>query len=116
MFGADQIGNDDGCVKGQGPDGIMRKPCHAFGDKWGCVKMRHRREPVAIDRLRVRSANLVMFRRRYPKDVNYVVASDVSRTYRRSFDETEARFVELDGLIEALKTVRKDGTRAYGAR
>ena len=75
-------------------------------------------EPVAIEGQVSASefdpANLMMFRQRYPKGVNYVVTSDVSRTYRRSVDETEARFVGLDGLIEALNppTVRKDGTRA----
>jgi predicted AAA+ superfamily ATPase len=78
----------------------------------------HRREPVAIECKWSASdfdpTNLVMFRRRYPKGVNYVVASDVSRAYRRSFDDTEVRFVGLDGLIEALNesTARKDGDRA----
>jgi len=43
------------------------------------------------------------FRRQYPHGENLVVATDIDRTFRRSFAEMDVTFVNLDNLIEALQ-------------
>lgn len=42
------------------------------------------------------------FRRQYEKGKTYVVATDVDRTYRRSYAEAEVTFTNLNRLIKAL--------------
>lgn len=42
------------------------------------------------------------FRRQYSRGKTFVVATDVDRTYRRSFGDTEVTCVNLEGLIKAL--------------
>jgi hypothetical protein len=42
------------------------------------------------------------FRRQYSRGKTFVVATDVDRTYRRSFGDVEITFVNLEGLIKAL--------------
>jgi predicted AAA+ superfamily ATPase len=47
-------------------------------------------------------AALAAFRRLYPDGPNFVVATDVDASYRRSYDGFEAEFVSLDRLVERL--------------
>ena len=46
--------------------------------------------------------NLKAFRRRYPGGRNLVTAADVDRSFTRSFDYLEVKFVSLAGLIREL--------------
>jgi len=55
------------------------------------------------------SSGVKAFRRQYPKGNTYVVASDVERSYRRSYDGTEVRFVGLAGLMKALAPLMARG-------
>jgi len=49
------------------------------------------------------STNVKIFRRHYPKGLNFVVASDVERSYSRSYDDVMVKFIKLGDLIkEAL--------------
>jgi predicted AAA+ superfamily ATPase len=47
-------------------------------------------------------ANVKIFRRLYPKGLNFVVASDVKRSYSRNYDDVIVKFVDLEGLIKGL--------------
>ncbi len=47
-------------------------------------------------------ANLLIFRRQYPRGKSYVVAQDVRRGFRRSYRGLEAQFVDLEGLMKGL--------------
>jgi predicted AAA+ superfamily ATPase len=47
-------------------------------------------------------ANLKVFRRIYPKGLNFVVASDIRRAYSRSYGGIMVRFVNLDGLVKDM--------------
>jgi predicted AAA+ superfamily ATPase len=49
-------------------------------------------------------ASMQSFRRRYPSGPNFVVASDVSREWSRTFDGIHVRSVSLSGLIDARAT------------
>jgi predicted AAA+ superfamily ATPase len=46
--------------------------------------------------------NLKIFRRHYPKGLNFVVVSDVKRSYSRSYDDVMVKFVNLEDLIKEL--------------
>jgi hypothetical protein len=46
---------------------------------------------------------LLAFRRKYPSGANYVVASDVSRSWTRTYDDVAVRFVSLKGLVGNLR-------------
>lgn len=46
--------------------------------------------------------NLKIFRRLYPKGFNFVVVSDVKRSYSRSYDDVMVRFVNLEDLIKEM--------------
>lgn len=46
-------------------------------------------------------SSLLAFRRRYPQGSNFVVATDVPRTWSRRYDDIDVRFVSLRGLIGA---------------
>jgi hypothetical protein len=48
-------------------------------------------------------ASLLAFRRRYPAGANYVVASDISRSWTRRYGAVAVRFVALRGLVEGLQ-------------
>jgi predicted AAA+ superfamily ATPase len=48
------------------------------------------------------SANIKIFRRYYPKGLNFVVATDVKRSYSRSYDDVMVKFVNLEDLIKEL--------------
>ncbi len=47
-------------------------------------------------------ANLIIFRRRYPRGLNFVVAQDAGRSFRREYGGVEVQFVSLEGLMKAL--------------
>lgn len=51
------------------------------------------------------SGNLNIFRKRYPKGKNYVVAADVDRDFERDYKGASVLFVSLNGLIERLRLV-----------
>lgn len=53
------------------------------------------------------SRNLNLFRKRYPKGNNYVVAADVDRDFERDDKGLSVLFVSLNGLIERLRLVLK---------
>ena len=46
--------------------------------------------------------NIRIFRKRYPRGANIIVAQDIERSYSRSIAGLEFSFVNLDGLIEKL--------------
>jgi len=47
-------------------------------------------------------SNVKIFRRLYPKGNNFVVVSDVKRSYSRNYDDVMVKFVNLEGLIKDL--------------
>lgn len=47
-------------------------------------------------------SNLKIFRGHYPKGENFVVATDVDRSYQRDYDGIKVSFVSLQGLLESL--------------
>jgi uncharacterized protein len=47
--------------------------------------------------------NLKVFRRHYPLGDNFVVASDVQRSYSRKYGDLTVRFTDVDGLVTALR-------------
>ncbi|MDI6809103.1 MAG: DUF4143 domain-containing protein [Candidatus Eisenbacteria bacterium] len=49
------------------------------------------------------SRNLQAFRRQYPIGPNYVVANDVTRSYRKKCGDIEVQFVGLSGLVANLE-------------
>ncbi|MFA4920116.1 MAG: DUF4143 domain-containing protein [Thermodesulfovibrionales bacterium] len=50
------------------------------------------------------STNVKIFRRHYPKGLNFVVASDVERSYSRSYDDVMVKFIKLENLIKEVAT------------
>jgi len=70
------------------------------------VLSQRRQPPIAIEckwsASDFHSSGVEAFRRQYGKGNTYVVATDVDRSYRRSYGGTEVRFVGLAGLIKAL--------------
>jgi hypothetical protein len=46
--------------------------------------------------------NAKIFRGLYPKGSNFVVASDVKRSYSRSYDDITVRFVNIEDLIKEM--------------
>lgn len=50
------------------------------------------------------STNVKIFRRHYPKGLNFVVASDVERSYFRSYDDVMVKFIKLEDLIKEVAT------------
>ncbi len=49
--------------------------------------------------------NLKIFRRRYPKGKNYVVAADIDHKHERNFDGISVSFVSLEMLIGTLSSM-----------
>jgi len=47
-------------------------------------------------------SNVKAFRRHYSRGKTFIVATDVDRSYRRSFGDREVTFVNLEGLLNAL--------------
>ena len=47
-------------------------------------------------------ANLKSFRRQYPEGDIFVVASDVGRSFHRTYDDVVVRYVSLQDLISVL--------------
>ena len=50
------------------------------------------------------STNVKIFRRHYPKGLNFVVASDIERSYSRSYDDVMVKFIKLEDLIKEVAT------------
>lgn len=48
------------------------------------------------------AANIKAFRRQYPKGSNFVVASDVKRTFSKHYDSVPVKFLSLASLIKAI--------------
>ena len=73
------------------------------------VIARRGRSPVALECKWSASdfdaTNVKAFRRQYSRGKTFIVAADVDRPYRRSYDDIEVIFVNLAGLIQELKTV-----------
>lgn len=46
--------------------------------------------------------NLKAFRRQYPEGDNFVAASDVDRSFHRTYDDIAVKFVSLQDMIEAI--------------
>ncbi len=65
-----------------------------------------REEPVAIECKwsadEFDSRGLLAFRRQYPLGKNYVVAADVTRSFRRKYNEVSIQFVNLSSLLDRL--------------
>jgi len=57
------------------------------------------------------SSGVEAFRRQYKKGNTYVVASDVESSYRRSYGDSEVRFVSLSGLMKMLAPLMRRGKR-----
>lgn len=74
------------------------------------VIARRGRSPVALECKWSASdfdaTNVRAFRRQYSRGKTFIVAADVDRPYRRSYDDIEVIFVNLAGLIQELKTVK----------
>ncbi len=47
-------------------------------------------------------SGLKAFRRQYPQGDNFVVASDVDRTFARTYEQVKVRYVSLQGLLAKL--------------
>ncbi len=65
-----------------------------------------REEPLAIECKwsadEFDSRGLLAFRRQYPPGKNYVVAADVTRSFRRKYNEVSIQFVNLSSLLDRL--------------
>lgn len=74
------------------------------------VIARRSRAPIALECKWSASdfdaTNVKAFRRQYGRGKTLVVATDVDRPYRRSYDEIEVTFVDLAGLIQDLKAAK----------
>ena len=46
--------------------------------------------------------NLLIFRRQYPKGRNFVISSDIGKTYTRHYEKVAVAFVGLDDLIKSV--------------
>ena len=89
---------------------LQSRHVHYWRDKRGhevdFVLTPRRGKPLAIECKRSASdfdaANLLAFRRQYPKGENVVVAPDVDRTFQRSYREIIVRFESLRSLTHRL--------------
>lgn len=65
-------------------------------------------EPVAIEckwkAADFDATNIKSFRRQYPEGSNFVVSSDIKKSFSRSYDNVHVRFVSLTELIKTLLT------------
>lgn len=70
------------------------------------ISAERRSEPSAIEckwsASEFDAANIKAFRKRYPEGKNFVVASDIERSFPRSYDGVRVRFVSLQSLIKEL--------------
>ncbi len=70
------------------------------------ISAERRAEPSAIEckwsASEFDAANIKAFRKRYPEGKNFVVASDIERTFSGSYDGVRVRFVSLQSLIKEL--------------
>lgn len=89
----------------------QKKTVHYWRDKRGheidFVLAGRDRHPIAIEckwtANNVKTGNLKAFRRRYPEGENWIVSSDVDRTYKRTVDSLDLTFMGIAGLAEHLK-------------
>lgn len=65
-------------------------------------------EPVALEckwsASEFDASNLKAFRRQYPKGSNFLVASDVKKSFSRTYDDIQVRFVSLEDLIKTISS------------
>jgi len=63
-------------------------------------------EPVVIEckwkAAEFDGSNIISFRRHNPKGDNFVVSSDIIKSFSRSYDNVQVRFVSLRELIKAI--------------
>lgn len=68
-------------------------------------------EPIAIEcKLKAdkfEPSSLKIFRRTYPKGVNFVVAADIDHSFKREYGEISVSFVSLDELVRQLEEAPK---------
>ncbi len=66
------------------------------------------RHPIAIEckwsATSFDAVNFVAFHGQYPKSTLFVVANDVERSFRRTYQSAAVTFVNLDDLIRRLKS------------
>ncbi len=76
------------------------------GHEVDLVLSHRKRPPVAIECKWSASdfdpSGVQAFRRQYREGQTYVVATDVDRSYRRSYADTDVTFASLEGLIQVL--------------
>lgn len=90
---------------------LPRQQIHYWRDKSqreiDFVIARRGAEPIVIECKRSASnfddEAIKTFRKAYPSGKNYVVALDVTRTYKRMVGDIEINFIALKGLINALQ-------------
>lgn len=72
------------------------------------LPLRGQGNPIAIEckwkAAAFEAKSLAAFRRLYPEGQNFVVASDIDRSYVRSYDGLELEFLSLEMLIDRLST------------
>lgn len=70
------------------------------------VMAKRQSEPVVIEckweSAEFDGSNIKSFRRQYPKGNNFVVSSDIIKSFSRSYDNVKVRFVSLKELIKAI--------------
>ncbi len=70
------------------------------------VMAKRQSEPVVIEckwkAAEFDGSNIKSFRRQYPKGNNFVVSSDIIKSFSRSYDNVQVRFVSLRELIKAI--------------
>lgn len=70
------------------------------------VLIKKQSEPIAIEckwsTSEFNSANIKVFRRKYPNGNNFVVAPDVKRSFSRMYDNIQVRFLGLKDLMYAI--------------
>lgn len=71
------------------------------------ILLKKQSEPIAIECKWTFSEfepkNIKIFRKKYPCGNNYVVTTDVTTPFSRMYDNVSVRFLDLKGLIDALK-------------
>jgi len=53
-------------------------------------------------------ANLKSFRAKYPRGQNYVVASDIDKSFKKKFRDLSVKYVNLDSLIKDLVLIKSN--------
>ncbi|MEW6456074.1 MAG: ATP-binding protein [Acidobacteriota bacterium] len=70
------------------------------------VLVKNKLKPVAIEckwsQAEFDPSNLKAFRRQYPDGDNFVVSSDVKKSFSRTFDSIQVRFLNLKDLVKSI--------------